>query len=57
MGEVGLPGAARWPTNLSKVSDIVQGEDGLSRDFLESVKEAYRTYTLSDLRPERTNLP
>lgn len=44
-----LPEAARWPTNLSKVSEIVQGEDGSSRDFLESVMEACKD--LHSVRP------
>jgi isopropylmalate/homocitrate/citramalate synthase len=37
--------AAQKPTNLSKVSEVIQGPDESHAAFLERLLEAYRTYT------------
>lgn len=44
----GLRGAARKPTNLSKVSEVLQGPEESPSAFLERLLEAYRTYTPID---------
>uniref|UniRef100_A0A8D2KRZ6 Gag protein n=2 Tax=Varanus komodoensis TaxID=61221 RepID=A0A8D2KRZ6_VARKO len=46
----GLRGAARKPTNLSKVSEIVQSPRESPAAFLERLLEAYRQYTPIDPR-------
>ncbi|XP_036037746.1 uncharacterized protein LOC118580016 [Onychomys torridus] len=44
----GLRGAARRPTNLAQVRNVVQGKDEMLAAFLERLKEAYRMYTPYD---------
>ncbi|XP_036059951.1 uncharacterized protein LOC118594227 [Onychomys torridus] len=44
----GLRGAARRPTNLAQVRNMVQGKDETPAAFLERLKEAYRMYTPYD---------
>lgn len=39
---------ARWSTNLSKVSQVMQGKNESPREHLERPFEAYRTYTAFD---------
>lgn len=39
---------ARWPTNLSKVSQVMQGKNEILREHLPRLLEAYRTYTAFD---------
>jgi hypothetical protein len=44
----GLHGAARRPTNLAQVKQIIQGPEESPSAFLERLKEAYRMYTPYD---------
>lgn len=44
----GLRGAARRPTNLAQVKQVVQGKEETPASFLERLKEAYRMYTPYD---------
>jgi len=44
----GLRGAARRPTNLAQVKQVLQGADETPSAFLERLKEAYRMYTPYD---------
>ncbi|XP_059111765.1 uncharacterized protein LOC131904729 [Peromyscus eremicus] len=44
----GLRGAARRPTNLAQVRNVIQGKDEMPAAFLERLKEAYRMYTPYD---------
>lgn len=44
----GLKGAARRPTNLAKVREVIQGPAEPPSVFLERLMEAYRRYTLFD---------
>ncbi|XP_059125090.1 uncharacterized protein LOC131915706 [Peromyscus eremicus] len=44
----GLRGAARRPTNLAQVRNVIQGKDETPAAFLERLKEAYRMYTPYD---------
>ncbi|XP_076784283.1 uncharacterized protein LOC143441096 [Arvicanthis niloticus] len=44
----GLRGAARKPTNLAKVREVMQGATEPPSVFLERLMEAYRRYTLFD---------
>nr|XP_044986768.1 uncharacterized protein LOC123453647 [Jaculus jaculus]XP_044986769.1 uncharacterized protein LOC123453647 [Jaculus jaculus]XP_044986771.1 uncharacterized protein LOC123453647 [Jaculus jaculus] len=44
----GLRGAARRPTNLAKVREVLQGPNELPSIFLEHLLEAYRRYTPFD---------
>uniref|UniRef100_A0A8C3VUX5 Gag polyprotein n=1 Tax=Catagonus wagneri TaxID=51154 RepID=A0A8C3VUX5_9CETA len=44
----GLRGAARRPTNLAQVKQIIQGSEETPSAFLERLKEAYRMYTPYD---------
>lgn len=45
---VGLHGAARCPTNLAQVKQVIQGSEESPSAFLERLKEAYRIYTPYD---------
>ena len=45
---VGLKGAARRPTNLAKVREVMQGPTEPPSVFLERLMEAYRRYTPFD---------
>ncbi|KAG3293657.1 hypothetical protein H1C71_036156, partial [Ictidomys tridecemlineatus] len=49
---VGLRVAARRPTNLAKVREIIQGPDESPSMFLERIMEAYRRYTPFDPQAE-----
>ncbi|XP_048662835.1 uncharacterized protein LOC125617900 [Marmota marmota marmota] len=49
---VGVRVAARRPTNLAKVREIIQGPDESPCMFLERVMEAYRRYTPFDPQAE-----
>jgi isopropylmalate/homocitrate/citramalate synthase len=42
---MGVQAAAQKPTNLSKVSEVIQGPDESPAAFLEHLLEVYRTYT------------
>lgn len=44
----GLRGAARWPTNLAKVREVMQGTTESPSVFLERLMEAHRRYTPFD---------
>ncbi|KAG3267978.1 hypothetical protein H1C71_035558, partial [Ictidomys tridecemlineatus] len=44
--------AARWPTNLTKVREIIQGPNESPSMFLERIMEAYRRYTPFDPQAE-----
>ncbi|XP_052617040.1 uncharacterized protein LOC128124605 [Peromyscus californicus insignis] len=44
----GLRAAARRPTNLAQVRNVIQGKEATPAAFLERVKEAYRMYTPYD---------
>lgn len=44
----GLKGAARRPTNLAKVREVMQGPTEPPSVFLERLMEAYRQYTPFD---------
>ncbi|XP_075802664.1 uncharacterized protein LOC142834259 [Microtus pennsylvanicus] len=44
----GLHGAARRPTNLAQVKQVIQGSEETPSAFLERLKEAYRIYTPYD---------
>ena len=46
----GLRGAARRPTNLAKVREVLQGQTEPPSVFLERLMEAYRRYTPFDPR-------
>lgn len=51
----GLRAAARKPTNLTKVSEVIQAKQESPAAFLERLLEAYRTYTPIDPEaPENT---
>jgi hypothetical protein len=45
---VGFRGAARRPTNLAKVREVMQGTTEPPSVFLERLREAYRRYTPFD---------
>ncbi|XP_041494737.1 histone acetyltransferase p300-like [Microtus oregoni] len=45
---VGLRGAARRPTNLAQVKQVIQGNEETPSAFLERLKDAYRMYTPYD---------
>ena len=47
-----LKGAARCPTNLAKVREVIQGATEPLSVFLERLMEAYRHYTPFDLTSE-----
>ncbi|KAG3279196.1 hypothetical protein H1C71_006259 [Ictidomys tridecemlineatus] len=49
---VGLRAAARRPTNLTKVREIIQGPNKSPSMFLERIMEAYRRYTPFDPQAE-----
>uniref|UniRef100_A0A8C8U877 Core shell protein Gag P30 domain-containing protein n=1 Tax=Peromyscus maniculatus bairdii TaxID=230844 RepID=A0A8C8U877_PERMB len=44
----GLRAAARRPTNLAQVRNVIQGKEEIPGAFLERLKEAYRMYTPYD---------
>ena len=44
----GLRAAAHWPTNMSKVTEVVQGIEESPSAFLERLMEAYHTSTPVD---------
>ncbi|XP_057643334.1 uncharacterized protein LOC130885653 [Chionomys nivalis] len=44
----GLRGAARRPTNLAQVRQVIQGNEETPAAFLERLKDAYRMYTPYD---------
>lgn len=48
----GLKGAARRPTNLAKVREVMQGPTEPPSVFLKRLIEAYRQYTPFDLTSE-----
>ncbi|XP_077008679.1 indoleamine 2,3-dioxygenase 2 isoform X1 [Tamandua tetradactyla] len=48
----GLRAAARRPTNLAKVREVIQGADESPSVFLEKLMEAYRRYTPFDPQSE-----
>ncbi|XP_029422401.1 uncharacterized protein LOC115071394 [Nannospalax galili] len=48
LGGGGLRAAARWPTNFSKVSQVIQEKTEAPWAYLECLLEAYRTYTPLD---------
>lgn len=52
----GLHGAARRPTNLAQVKQVVQGPEESPSAFLERLKEAYRIYTPYDPESPGCNL-
>ena len=52
----GLHGAARRPTNLAKVKQVIQGLEESPSAFLERLKEAYRIYTPYDPEDPGCNL-
>ncbi|XP_041488295.1 uncharacterized protein LOC121433787 [Microtus oregoni] len=45
---VGLRGAARRPTNLAQIKQVIQGNEETPSAFLERLKDAYRMYTPYD---------
>ncbi|XP_055280194.1 uncharacterized protein LOC129554897 [Moschus berezovskii] len=52
----GLHGAARRPTNLAQVKQVIQGPEESPSAFLERLKEAYRIYTPYDPEDPGCNL-
>lgn len=52
----GLHGAARRPTNLAQVKQVIQGSEESPSAFLERLKEAYCIYTPYDPEDPRCNL-
>ena len=52
----GLHGAARRPTNLAQVKQVIQGLEESPSAFLERLKEAYRIYTPYDPEDPGCNL-
>lgn len=52
----GLHGAARRPTNLAQVKQVIQGSEESPSAFLERLKEAYRIYTPYDPEDPGCNL-
>jgi hypothetical protein len=53
MGVGGLKEAARYPKNLSKISQ--EGKEESLREFLYSIMEVYRTFKPLILKLEKTN--
>uniref|UniRef100_A0A8C6CPV9 Gag polyprotein n=1 Tax=Moschus moschiferus TaxID=68415 RepID=A0A8C6CPV9_MOSMO len=53
----GLQGAARHPTNLAQVKQVIQGPEESPSAFLERLKEAYRMYTPYNPEDPGCNLP
>lgn len=48
-----IRGAAIWPTNISKITDVVQGGNESLSTFLERMLEAYCTFSPMDpMAPE-----
>jgi hypothetical protein len=51
----GLQGTSKWPTNLAKVREVIQGPTELPSVFLERRMEAFKRFTLFDLTSEAQN--
>ena len=52
----GLRAAAKRPTNLAQVKQVIQGSEEAPSAFLERLKEAYRIYTPYDPEDPASNL-
>ena len=51
----GLQCTSKWPTNLAKVREIMQGPTKPPSVFLERRMEAFKRFTLFDLTSEAQN--